>query len=185
LTLCFTPDFQGADWLEIRTIVPYLGAVALPIPNDQEEGQRIISPFAQTTATIHPHGAHHSRTWIFWTLTALAIVVVLAVVGYFVESYLNDPYRTLEPFPVDKYMSDYRSLAGSKFKADVKVSADLGWKAEVGRLMVFTIGTDSRPVVVLIPPRLAGIFFTKGQNYQTSLEVGEGGLIYADSCEKD
>jgi hypothetical protein len=112
-------------------------------------------------------------------------LIVLATVGYFVQRYLNDPYRTLEPFPVDKYLSDYRSLSGSKFKAEVKVSADLGWKAEVGRLMVFTIGTDSRPVVVLIPPRLSGIFFTKGQDYQTSLEVGEGGLIYADSCEKD
>ncbi len=117
--------------------------------------------------------------------STLLILIVLAVAGYFVQRYLNDPYRTLEPFPVDKYLSDYRSLSGSKFKAEVKVSADLGWKEDVGRLMVFTIGTDTRPVVVLIPPKLSGIFFTKGQDYQTSLEVGEGGLIYADSCEKD
>ena len=82
-------------------------------------------------------------------------------------------------------MSDYRSLTGARFKADLKVSADLGWTADTGRLMVFTMENDSRPVVVLIPPKLGGIFFTKGQNYQVSLEVGEGGLIYADSCEKE
>ena len=161
--------------------------MALPVPNEQEqnESQRIISPFAQTTATIHPPGKYHSRAWLFWIACAVGVLIVLGATGYFVQKYLNDPYRTLEPFPVDKYLSDYRSLSGSKFKAEVKVSADLGWKAEVGRLMVFTIGSDNRPVVVLIPPKLSGIFFTKGQNYQTSLEVGEGGLIYADSCEKD
>jgi hypothetical protein len=161
--------------------------VALPLPHEQEEteSQRIISPFAQTTATIHPAGKRGSGTWIFWAVLGLVLVAALGTAGYFVERYLNDPYRTLEPFPVDKYLSDYRSLSGSKFKAEVKVSADLGWKAEVGRLMVFTIGSDNRPVVVLIPPKLGGIFFTKGQDYQAALEVGEGGLIYADSCEKD
>ena len=112
-------------------------------------------------------------------------MIALGTIGYFVEGYLNDPYRTLEPFPMDKYLSDYRSLSGSKFKAEVKVDNDLGSKTGVGRLMVFTVGDDNRPLVVLIPPRLSGIYFTKGQNYKTSLEVGQGGLVYADSCEKD
>ena len=115
----------------------------------------------------------------------LVVVAALGTAGYFVGQYLNDPYRTLEPFPVDKYLSDYHSLAGSKFKADVKVSAELPSKTDVGRLMVFTLDSDSRPVVVLIPPKLSNIFFTKGQNYRTALEVGDGGLIYADSCEKN
>jgi hypothetical protein len=161
--------------------------VAIPASNEPEptESQRIISPFAQTTATIHSPGKHHSHSWLFWVACIVAVLIALGTIGYFVQKYLTDPYRTLESFPVDKYLSDYRSLSGSKFKAEVKVSADLGWKAEVGRLMVFTIGDDNRPIVVLIPPKLSGIFFTKGQNYQTSLEVGEGGLIYADSCEKD
>jgi len=119
-----------------------------------------------------------------WIVSGLLIFLMLGILGYFIYQYLENPYRTLEPFPVDKYLSDYRSLAGAKFKADLKVSADLGWKAETGRLMVFTTENDSRPIVVLIPPKMGGLFFTKGQNYQASLEVGEGGLIYADSCEK-
>ena len=144
-----------------------------------------MSPFAQTTTAVVPPGKRASGNWVVWLIVVLALLGALGAGGYFVQQYLNDPYRTLEPFPVDRYLSDYHSLAGSKFKADVKVSADLGWKANVGRLMVFTFGTDNRPVVVLIPPKLANIFFTKGQNYQTALEVGDGGLIYADSCEKD
>jgi hypothetical protein len=88
---------------------------------------------------------------------------------------------------MDKYLTDYSSLAGAKFKADMKVSADLGFTPETGRLMVFTVASDSgdRPLVVLIPQKLSGIYFTKGQNYQISLQVGEGGLVYADSCEKE
>lgn len=160
--------------------------MAIPLPSDQEEdNERIISPFAQTTATVGAPGRRGGSHWVLWTLIGVLVLAVLGATGYFVEQYLNDPYRTLEVFPTDRYMSDYRSLTGSKFKADAKVANDLGWKAETGRIMVFTFGTDTRPVVVLIPPKLANIYFTKGQTYRTSLEVGDGGLIYADTCEKD
>jgi hypothetical protein len=156
-----------------------------PHAEEESEGRRIISPFAETTSTIEPARTGRSISWPLWIVSGLLILVVLGVAAYFTYSYLEDPYRTLEPFPVDKYLSDYRSLAGAKFRADLKVSADLGWKADTGRLMVFTVASDNHPVVVLIPPKLSGIFFTKGQSYQASLEVGEGGLIYADSCEKE
>jgi hypothetical protein len=160
--------------------------VAIPLPSDQEEqSQRIISPFAQTTATVAAPGRRRSSHWVMWTVIAVLALTAIGSAGYFIEQYLSDPYRTLEPFPIDRYMSDYRSLTGSEFKAEAKVSNDLGWKAETGRLMVFTFGSDSRPIVVLIPPKLANIYFTKGQTYRTSLEVGDGGLIYAVTCEKD
>jgi hypothetical protein len=159
--------------------------VVNPNAEDEGEAQRIISPFAQTTSTVQGSGRGSGPSWALWLVSILLVLVVLGVIGYFTYAYLEDPYRTLEVFPVDKYMSDYRSLAGAKFKADLKVSADLGYDPGVGRLMVFTTATDSRPVVVLIPPRLSGIYFTKGQNYRASLEVQQGGLIYADSCEKE
>ncbi len=154
-------------------------------PHAEDESQRVISPFAQTTSTVRASNSGRGKPWPLWIVSILLILVVVGMVGYFTAGYLRDPYRTLEPFPVDKYMSDYRALTGAKFRADLKVSADLGWKADVGRLMIFVVANDSRPVVVLIPPRLGGIFFTKGQNYRASLEVGEGGLIYADACEKE
>lgn len=155
-------------------------------PNaDDDHEQRIISPFAQTTSTVQPARSGGSSSWPLWIVSGLLVLLILGITGYFIYKYVDDPYRTLEPFPMDKYLADYRSMAGAKFKADLKVSADLGWTAEKGRLMVFTVENDSRPLVVLIPPKLSGLFFTKGQNYQASLEVGEGGLVYADSCEKE
>lgn len=156
-------------------------------PNAENEGesQRIISPFAQTTSTIQPARPRGPGNLPLWIVSSLLFLVVAGISGYFVYKYITDPYRTLEPFSVDKYLSDYHSLSGAKFKADLKVANDLGWTANTGRLMVFTVGNSNRPIVVLIPPKLGGIYFMKGQNYQASLEVGEGGLIYADSCEKN
>ena len=154
-------------------------------PEDEGESPRVISPFAQTTSTVQTRGGGGAGSWALWIVSSLLVLVLIGIVSYFSYKYLSDPYRTLEPFPMDKYMADYRSMAGNKFKADLKVSADLGWKAETGRLMVFTLQNDNRPLVVLIPPKLAGLFFEKGQNYQASLEIGEGGLVYADSCEKE
>ncbi len=156
-----------------------------PNAEDDAESQRIISPFAQTTSTVQPARARSSTSWALWIVSSLLVLLILGIIGFFTYRYLDDPFRTMEPFSMDKYMSDYRPMSGVKFKADLKVSADLGWKPEKGHLMVFTVDNDNRALVVLIPPKLSGIFFTKGQTYQASIEVGEGGLVYADSFEKE
>jgi hypothetical protein len=151
----------------------------------KETNNQVISPFAQTTSMINQSVKKTRFSWPMWIVSGVLVFVLLGNAGHFSFKYLNDPYRTIEPFPLDKYLADFQPLTGSKFKADFKVMADLGWKENVGRLMVFTVPNDTRPILVLIPPKLAGIFFTKGQTYQVSLEVGDGGLIYADSCEKE
>lgn len=152
----------------------------------ESESPKVISPFARTTSTVQQSGGGGgSRSIALWIVSSLLVLVIVGIIGFFTYKYISDPYRTLEPFPMDKYLADYRSMSGAKFKADLKVSAELGWKAETGKLMVFTVQGDSRPLVVLIPPKLATIFFEKGQNYQASLEVGDGGMVYADTCEKE
>jgi hypothetical protein len=152
--------------------------------DEGREGQ-IISPFAQTTSTIHPPAEKKSASWWLGMISSVLAFVLVGNTAYFWFKYLNNPYRTLEPFSVDRYLADFQPLAGSKFGADLKVVADLGWKENVGRLMVFTASDDNRPILVLIPPKLSGTFFSKGQTYQVAMEIGEGGLIYADSCDKD
>ena len=156
-------------------------------PNLEDEGEspRVISPFARTTSTVQATGGRGSGSWALRIVSSLLIFVIIGIVSFFTYKYLSDPYRTLEPFPMDKYLADYRSMTGNKFKADLKVSNDLGYTPGKGRLMVFTVQNDSRPLVVLIPPKLSGLYFTKGQDYQASLEVEEGGLVYADTCEKE
>jgi hypothetical protein len=159
-------------------------SAAQPTPEEQAENPRIISPFAQTTSTVRRGSGSGSGSLALWIVSSLLVLVVLGIIGYFTFQYLNDPYRTLEPFPMDKYLSDYRSIVGNKFKAELKVSASLNY-SDTGRLMVFTLPDDSHSLPVLIPPKFSGIYFTKGQNYQASLEVQQDGTVYADSCEKE
>jgi len=149
---------------------------ANPNLEDESESARVISPFAQTTSTVQTRGGRGASPWALWLVSSLLILVIIGIMGYFTYKYLSDPYRTLESFPMDKYLADYRSLTGAKFKADLKAT---------GRLMVFTIQNDNRSLVVLIPPKLSRLYFTKGQTYQASLEVEDGGLVYADTCEKE
>jgi hypothetical protein len=152
---------------------------------DERDDSPILSPFAQTTTSVRPATRHHAISWPLWIVSAALALVLLGHAAYFTFKYLANPYRTLEPFSTDRYLADFQPLAGSKFGSDLKVVADLGWRENVGRLMVFTAPNDTRPILVLIPPKLSGIFFTKGQTYQVAMEIGQGGLIYADSCDKD
>jgi hypothetical protein len=113
---------------------------------------------------------------------ALLIILGGAALLY---AHLTDPLRTLEAFPVSKYLENYRSLQGAQFKGDLTVENDLGFQDGVGRLMVFSSKESPQPFVVMIPSNLAGTYFTKGQHYLAALEVKEGGLIYANSCKKN
>ncbi|HEY5741861.1 MAG TPA: hypothetical protein VIS99_04910 [Terrimicrobiaceae bacterium] len=118
----------------------------------------------------------------------LSVVLLVLLLGgsFFLYRYLGDPLRTLEQFPVAKYLEDYKPLTGSKFRGNLRVENDLGWKEGIGRLMVFTFaGIDSRAVVVLVPANLAHLYFAKGQTYEGEFEVKEGGLICANLIRKN
>jgi len=144
---------------------------------------KVISPFAETETTVSSRRKKKGVT--LWIVIGLLVLVIGGVGGFILVSWLNDPLRTLEPFSVSKYLDGYRSLQGSHFKADLTVENDLGYKDGVGRLMVFSTKESAHPFVVMIPPNLASIYFTKGQHYLAELEVKEGGLIYANSCKKN
>jgi hypothetical protein len=149
------------------------------------ESEKVISPFAHSEAVISPNRASSGKIYRIIGF-GLFLIVCGAVAGIFIMRYVNDSYRTLEPFPVSKYFDGYQGLAGSKFKAEFRVEADLGWKDGAGRLMLFSTTDDAKPIAVPIPAAVAnGIYFTKGQTYIAEIEVKEGGLIYADSCQKN
>ena len=154
-------------------------------PHTSTDPVEVVSPFADTQAAVprREKRNHKLALLIGASVVTLSCISVGVIV---VRGYLNDPYRTLEVFPVAKYLDGYRALAGSRFKAEVRVEADLGWKEGNGRLMLFTSSGESRPIAVMVPAALAkDTYFTKGQVYLAELEVKEGGLIYANACKKN
>jgi hypothetical protein len=94
--------------------------------------EKVISPFAQSEAIISKSKGSGGKLLLI-VGAGLLLVVIGAVVAVAAMRYLNDPYRTLETFPVSKYLDDYQALAGSKYKANFRVEADLGWKEGAGR----------------------------------------------------
>jgi Predicted membrane protein len=152
---------------------------------NKQTPERITSPFANAEASV-PTKPSGNKNLLLWIGLGVILLAVGVVSGIFVTSYLNDPYRTLEPFPVAKYFEGHRAVAGAKFKGELRVEADLGWKEGIGRLMLFSAEGDSRPIAVMIPEAVGKeIYFTKGQSYLSELEVKEGGLIYANSIRKN
>lgn len=150
---------------------------------DHPADRSMISPFSD--AKEHAFRKKRKAPIVIWVIAGAFVFAIVAIAGFFVYGYLNDPLRTLEPFPVAKYLEGHNSLAGSKFRANLRVENDLGWKEGIGRLMVFTVRDAPHPIVVMVPPSLAQIYFVKGQSYEAELEVKEGGLIYANSCRKN
>lgn len=151
---------------------------------ENNQNSSVVSPFSDSEG--HPiHKTRKKTSLGLWISLSVFLIVILGVTGIVLARFLNDPLRTLEPLPVGKYMESYKSLAGSKFRANLRVENDLGWKEGIGRLMVFSLQEDSRPIVVMIPAGMSQIHFTKGQTYVGELEVKEGGLVYANSIRKD
>lgn len=155
----------------------------------QDDAQReqlhgeVASPFARTEASL-PLTSHKTSRMALWIALGVGLLFFGGVGGTLLARYLSNPLRTMEAFPAGKYFENYRALAGSKFKGELQVEADLGWKDGVGRLMLFSTPSDSRSVAVLIPASLPSLYFVKGQTYLAELEVKEGGLVYAISCKK-
>jgi hypothetical protein len=175
---------MSGSHLTLKSVLPAgrLGSMQESPPNDPAEA-RIMSPFSDAESAHVPR--RRKSAPLLWAVVGLVFLVLLSVGTFSVFRYLNDPLRTLEPFPVSKYLDGYKSLAGAKFRGNLRVENDLGWKGGVGRLMVFSFQDEPRPIVVMIPPDLAQIYFTKGQTYESELEVKEGGLIYANSIRKN
>ena len=142
------------------------------------------SPFSDAP-TVLPVQPKRKGNGLLWGLIGLILLLIVGIGCYLLYSHLSDPLRTLEVFPVAKYLEGYKSLQGSRFKGELTVENDLGFKDGAGRLMTFSTKESTHPIVVMIPPTLAGTYFVKGQRYLAELEVKDGGLIYANSCRKN
>jgi len=119
-----------------------------------------------------------------WAVLGAVGTMLALGVGYIVSTSLQDPFRTLDDFPTGKYLGDYESVVGSRFRADLTVDAELGGTFEKGRLLSFRDESSQKTFAVLVPPELAQIGFSKGQQYVAEIEVGPGGLVHAHGFKK-
>jgi len=150
-------------------------------PNEQA---RTSSPFEGQSAVIAAEAGLKRGKSTLWIAVALGVLLAVAAGSYFALNAINDPLRTLPVFPTEKYFSNPDSIAGSAFKADLRVDADLGWRMGTGRLMTFSVMNEGNRLAVLIPAKIEGAAFDKNQAYRVELVVEEGGLIRAKSFKK-
>ncbi len=122
---------------------------------------------------------------VLWAILGAVGALAVIALGFVILESVKDPYRTLGIFPTEKYLSDYQGVVGSRFRANLIVDAELGGSFEKGRILTFREETSNKALAVLVPPDLAQIGFSKGQNYTAELEVGPGGLIQAYGFKKN
>ncbi len=88
----------------------------------QPSEETVVSPFSDSA----PHRSRPRKKRNAPVMISLAVILVVAlgVGGFLLSNTLIDPLRTLEPFPVGKYLDSYRPLAGLKFRASLRVEND-------------------------------------------------------------
>ena len=142
------------------------------------------APFSQAEATMPKGNAGGGKAALWAVLGAVGAVLVLGI-GFVVYHSLQDPYRTLDTFPTEKYLNSYQSVVGSHFRANLTVDAELGGSFDMGRILTFREESTQRSLAILVPPSLAQTGFSRGQSYVAEIEVGQGGLIHAHGFKKN
>jgi hypothetical protein len=146
----------------------------------------VMSPFQDAPKPVEaPKKDFPVKSAIIIVYSTVVVLLLVLVVVLLWRRTVDNPYRTLEVFPPEKYFESVQSLVGNKFQAKLRVEGDLGWSAGVGRLMVFSVEGDSRFIPVLVKGDQTGYSFSKGQLYIGQLTVGENGLLYATDLRKN
>lgn len=151
----------------------------------QPAPQDFSTPFAHAEVSLPANAGGGANKAVLWAVIGAVGAVVLLAVGFLAFRALQDPFRTLEMFPTEKYLSNYESVLGSRFRANLTVDAELGGTYGQGRLLSFRDESTQRSLAIMVPPELSQIGFTKGQSYSAELEVKQGGLIHAHAFQKN
>jgi len=148
------------------------------------QAQAAPSPFADHQAQVSHRSRGPGGKTVLWIAAGFLTALVLGLGALQLQNVLSDPFRTLEEFPAERYLDNYQSVAGGRYKADLRVENELGFREGVGKLMVLGTENSRHSVPVLVAPELAATIFTKGQLYRFELIVREGGLVYGIRAKK-
>jgi hypothetical protein len=83
-------------------------------------------------------------------------------------------------------LENANGLRGNVYKIDGVVLNSLAWVPAKGRLYSFEIknGTRTDVVAVMIPAQFNSLNLQKGQRFWVKLEVGTGGVLFAQDLVK-
>ncbi len=153
-------------------------------PETADNDSQISSPFAGVRSSVSRQGGKQKHN-VALVGSIIGGLLVLAIAVFFIQKALNDPLRTLREFPVAEYYENHASLEGTRFRARLKTVEQLGWKEEIGRLIICSVGDGDQRVVVLVDQKFDGISFAAGDVYDVELRVLEGGLLSASQFRKE
>ena len=120
------------------------------------------------------------------------LVVVLAIVlgivavggGWFLYRQISDPYRTIPALDGRGYLENANSLRGNTYKVSGEVDQALAWSPGVGRLFSIKAEPGGELLPVLLPAEFNATNVQRGQRYFMKIEVGDKGILRAQSIEK-
>lgn len=142
-----------------------------------EDSPQVNSPFSNSRVSIQPpHPTLTAKGLALWVGIALGVAIIVGAVIFSKELFFSH-LRTLREFPVQEYYENQTSLEGTRFRADLTIAGQIGWKETLGRLVNCTVGDGKLPVVVLVPPKFDSTSMEAGRQFQAELLVTEGGLI--------
>jgi len=109
-------------------------------------------------------------------MALLAVVVVVAVVGWFWFSQSSAQFRTATPLDIPAYTTSANSLRGNTYKLEGEVVTLLAWSPS-GRLISVSIEDGKKAVPVLLPSEFNPINIQKGLKFRFLLVVDDQGIL--------
>lgn len=126
----------------------------------------------------HNLGSRRGRT-----LPILLVVGVVCVLVGLLFSMKRGGGSSLEPFPVSGYSESPKDFLGNSYELKAQVESQLGWEKSLGRILAVTPEGSNLRLPVFVPDQVGGNLH-KGQRFEMSVLVEEGGLIYVEALRK-
>lgn len=178
------PPDSDADFQEGTQVASEQPPQQMSQPQRRQPAE-FTTPFAQSEVSLPANSGGGGGKAALWAVFGAVGAIVVLALGFLAYRALQDPFRTLETFPTEKYLSNYESVLGNRFRVNLSVDAELGGTYDQGRILSFRDDATQRSLAIMVPPELSQTGFTKGQSYSAEIEVKQGGMIHAHAFKKN
>lgn len=114
----------------------------------------------------------------------LALLLGLAVGGYFLFYSGSKPFRSVQELDPSLYATSASSLRDNTYKVHAIVDNMLAVSPSSGRLISIQVKGTSATLPLLVTKEFNSVNIQKGQNYIVLVQVGEKGLLRTKDITK-